>query len=129
MLGDAANLASRLEGANKPFGTYLMVSDATWGQARNEFFAREIGSIMVVGRKAPVRVFEVLGSKGEPEPPWLEQWAMAILACQAGHWKKANAVFATFTDDPLAAKYRDHTAKLLNGELTGWDGVWKLTEK
>lgn len=129
VLGDAANLASRLEGANKPFGTYFMVSEVTWGQARAEFHAREIGSIMVVGRKAPVRVYEILGMSEEAPPPWLEAWNQAMLSCKAGRWLEAKAAFEAFPDDPLAVKYREHMGKLGNGGSSAWDGIWKLTEK
>lgn len=129
VLGDAANLASRLEGANKPFGTYLMVSEATWSQAHNAFFAREIGAIMVVGRKAPVRVFDVLGMKGEPEPEWLTPWSKVLLACRAGQWAEALDLLNAAPDDALTAKYRDLVARLASGEVASWDGVWKLTEK
>ncbi|HMO03435.1 MAG TPA: adenylate/guanylate cyclase domain-containing protein [Kiritimatiellia bacterium] len=129
VLGDAANLASRLEGANKQFGTYLMVSEVTWSQAESGFTAREIGSIMVVGRKAPVRVFDVLGLADEDKPSWLEDWHAAMLACRAKRWSEARDLFARFGDDPLARKYRDHLDRLLHGDLAEWDGIWKLTEK
>jgi len=130
VLGDAANLASRLEGANKPFGTYLMVSEVTWAQARSGgFHAREIGSIMVVGRKAPVKVFEVLGLPGEREPDIIAPWARAMLSVRAGQWGEARDLFSAIPDDPLAIKYRDQCARILNNEISGWDGIWKLTEK
>jgi adenylate cyclase len=129
VLGDAANLASRLEGANKQFGTYLMVSEVTWSQAEAGFFAREIGSIMVVGRKAPVRVFDVLGLAGEEKPAWLEDWHAAMLACRARRWGEARDLFDRFGEDPLARKYRDHLDRLARGDLGDWDGIWKLTEK
>jgi adenylate cyclase len=129
VLGDAANLASRLEGANKQFGTYLMVSEVTWRQAHAEFFAREIGSIMVVGRKAPVRVYEVLGERNEVPPPWLEAWNAAMADCQSARWSEARKAFDAFPDDPLAMKYREHLGKLGDGGPAAWDGIWKLTEK
>jgi len=129
VLGDAANLASRLEGANKQFGTYFMVSEVTWGQARTEFHAREIGSILVVGRKTPVRVYEVLGMRDEAPPPWLEAWNQAMLSCQAGRWMEAKKAFDAFPEDPLAIKYRDQMVKIGSGGVTAWDGIWKLTEK
>jgi len=129
VLGDAANLASRLEGANKQFGTYLMVSETTWNQAREGFHAREIGAIMVVGRKAPVRVYDVLGMSGEEPPPNLEAWRLAMVCIQAGKWKDASAHLESWGDDPLAVKYRQHLARLESGELASWDGIWKLTEK
>lgn len=130
VLGDAANLASRLEGANKAFGTYLMVSEETWRQARAEgFVARETGAIMVVGRKAPVIVYEVLGLSGEPVPDWLDSWRQVMLHCRAGQWKEALALLESFGDDPLASCYRTRCSRLVSGELSSWDGVWKLLEK
>jgi len=129
VLGDAANLASRLEGANKQFGTYFMVSEVTWAQAKTGFFAREIGSIMVVGRKAPVRVYDVLGEQGEAAPPLLEKWSQVLMCCQAGQWAEALKLIEEFGDDPLAVKYRNQLKKLVSGEIPSWDGIWKLTEK
>ena len=66
VLGDAANLASRLEGANKAFGTYAMISEATWSKTDGRFIGRELGQLRVVGREKPVRVFEIVGFAGNP---------------------------------------------------------------
>jgi adenylate cyclase len=65
VMGDAANLASRLEGANKVYGTRVLVSEETARLARDTVELREIDSIIVVGRSEPQRVFEVLGRSGE----------------------------------------------------------------
>lgn len=130
VLGDAANLASRLEGANKPFGTFLMVSESTWNQAREAgFHAREIGSIMVVGRKTPVQVYEVLGLAGEPEPPRLAAWNKVMIAIRAGQWADAIALLDAISEDPLAATYRRRCEQLVSGAMAQWDGIWRLTEK
>ncbi|HMO49719.1 MAG TPA: adenylate/guanylate cyclase domain-containing protein [Kiritimatiellia bacterium] len=130
VLGDAANLASRLEGANKPFGTYLMVSEATWEQAQSEgFHVREIGAIQVVGRQTPVRVFDVLGFAAEPPPPRMEEWRQVLIHCRSRQWAEALALLETWTGDPLAGKYRRQCEALVRGELADWDGIWKLTEK
>ena len=80
MLGDAANLASRLEGANKAFGTYLMVSETTWSQLGGAVPGRELARIRVVGRKNPVLVYEPLALPGEPAPTWLPTYEKG-LAC------------------------------------------------
>jgi adenylate cyclase len=129
VLGDAANLASRLEGANKQFGTFIMVSEDTWNQAKSGFIAREIGSLRVVGRNAPVRVYNIMGLMGESVPPMLEKWSHVMLCSQAGRWNEALALVEPFGDDPLAVKYRNQFKKLVSGEIPSWDGVWKLTEK
>jgi len=129
VLGDAANLASRLEGANKQFGTYLMVSEVTWGQAQAHFHAREIGSIMVVGRKAPVKVFDVLSLRDQPAAEYLESWNHALVCCRAGEWKEALKLLKECPDDPLTGKYKNQLERLISGEVQTWDGIWKLTEK
>ena len=129
VLGDAANLAARLEGANKQFGTYLMVSEVTWNLAKEHFHAREIGAITVVGRKAPVRVYDVLAMADEPEPPNLESWRMAMICISAGQWEKALSHVMEWGDDILAGKYRRQLEKLISGELKEWNGIWSLSEK
>jgi len=64
-IGDAVNLASRLEGLNKPFGTLALVSGDTLARTDGRFAVRELGRARVVGRNIPVEVFELLGLKGE----------------------------------------------------------------
>ena len=58
MIGDVVNLAARLESANKQFGTYTMVSEATHALVVSEFSFRELGKIAVRGRSQAVRVYE-----------------------------------------------------------------------
>ena len=64
VLGDAVNLASRLEGANKLFGTGILASEQTVRAARGAVLARELGRVRVKGRAEPVDVFEVGGLAG-----------------------------------------------------------------
>jgi len=92
VLGDAANLASRLEGANKAFGTYLMVSEDTWSRTRGGFVGRELGRLRVVGRKTPVTVFEPWGLRGENPPAGWKKFASGLAFCYQGEWVKALAV-------------------------------------
>ena len=58
MLGDQVNLSARLEGINKQFGTYFMISAATREKIAGAFPARELSRVAVVGRKEPVTVYE-----------------------------------------------------------------------
>ena len=58
MLGDSVNLAARLEGVNKQFGTFTMISEETRKQMGDTYPVRELAKVEVVGRKEPVRVFE-----------------------------------------------------------------------
>lgn len=129
MLGDAANLASRLEGANKAFGTFVMVAESTWQQVGSAIVGRELGLIRVVGRKAPVRVFEPIALQGEPLPAWLPNYEKGLDLVRKCHWPEAFAMFAEIEGDPVSVTYANRCRALVDGAEKAWDGVWNLTEK
>ncbi|MEW6267422.1 MAG: CHASE2 domain-containing protein [Thermodesulfobacteriota bacterium] len=68
VMGDAVNLASRLEGANKPFGTGIMISESTLEAAGDVIETRELDLLRVKGKKEPIRVFELMAKAGELPP-------------------------------------------------------------
>lgn len=124
VLGDAANLAARLEGANKVFGSYLMISDATLESVDGAMLTRELGDLRVVGRKQPVRVHELEGFAGDPEPAHWENYRTALAHCKNGELELAREAMAA-TGDPASAKW---LARLENEE-EGFDPVWNMTRK
>jgi adenylate cyclase len=63
--GDMVNLASRLEGANKEYGTEIMVSEVTAGKLGEGYVLRRLDRLVVKGKKEPIAVYEVLGRSGE----------------------------------------------------------------
>ena len=126
MLGDAANLASRLEGANKAFGTFILVSETTWRAAGDAVFGRELGALRVVGRSKPVRVYEPLALRREDRPAWLPDYEAGLRAVSEKDWNAAIACFEKLPEDPPSRAYL-RKLRELNG--ADWDGVWSLTEK
>jgi len=66
VIGDAVNLASRLESNTKELGVNVLISDDTYQLTKHVVEARPVREITVKGRKAPVMTYEVLGIKGEP---------------------------------------------------------------
>ena len=60
VIGDTVNLASRLEGVNKVYGTEIIVSETTLAPTRDRFLARELDRVRVKGKKEPVNVFELI---------------------------------------------------------------------
>lgn len=130
VLGDAANLASRLEGANKALGTYMMVAEATWALTNGAFPGRELGQLTVVGRKTPVRVYEATGLEGETAQGVEKAFAGALALVRAGKWAEAAAAFEKLADDAAAKTYAAKCRGLAAaGPGAAWDGIWNLTEK
>ncbi|MCK1384478.1 adenylate/guanylate cyclase domain-containing protein [Bradyrhizobium sp. 21] len=64
VMSDTVNVASRLEGANKYYGTAIMASETTMAQTGDAFAWRELDAIRVIGRGEPIKVFEPLADKG-----------------------------------------------------------------
>jgi adenylate cyclase len=129
VLGDAANLASRLEGANKTFGTYNLISETTWLQGQGSFIGRELGRIRVVGRQQPVRVYEVLGFVGEPLPGFVPDFESGLNLCLQDQWGEALQCFERHHEDPPSAAYAAQCRQRLSAAVQTWDGIWSLTEK
>ena len=130
VLGDAANLASRLEGANKALGTYMMVAESTWSQTNGVFPGRELGQLTVVGRKTPVRVYEATGLEGGASSEAEQAFEAALAQVRSGRWAAASAAFEKLGDDAAARTYAAKCRALAAaGPGAAWDGIWNLTEK
>lgn len=127
MFGDGANLASRLEGANKGFGTLLMISEATAQALNGRYFLRELGRIRVPGRSQAVKVFEPQASS--EASPVVQQYVQALALLNQGKVSEARDLFASLPGDSPSRVYRKRCEEILSGRLASWDGVWDLKEK
>lgn len=131
MLGDAVNLGARLEGINKQFGTYTMISKSTYDELGEGFFARELSRVRVVGKNEAVTVYEPMDEADHRERrPALERFAEGLAAFYAGEFQRAHDVFSALSaTDPAAEKYAAKCRALLNDPPARWDGVWTMTSK
>jgi adenylate cyclase len=109
VMSDAVNLASRLEGGNKYFGTSIMVSETTVAQTKAAFVWRELDAIRVKGRIQPVKIFEPLAESGHAIP---EQSAHAAIYAEGlARWRArdfsgAAVCFARIADsDPPSDRF------------------------
>lgn len=125
-VGDTVNLASRLEGANKYFGTTIMASEETLSRAGEDFVSRELGMIAVKGKTVPVRIFELLGTRRDMSDELAARcaaYADAVAFLKERKIAEAESGFATLAEhypqDGAARFHRDRCRKLLaQGELT-----------
>ena len=137
VMGDAVNLASRLEGANKFYGGRILASEATIAAAGGSIETREIDRVIVVGQSVPRVVFEIMGLKGNlsPEQQLLRsRYCAGLVAYRARNWNDArsalnSALEAVPSDGPsmtLLNRVRDFET---NPPGADWDGSWHLENK
>ena len=130
-LGDAGNLAARLEGINKQFGTSLLISGNTRKQLDPGIVIREIARVQVVGRREAVTVYEPLApSTAEISREIRERFAEGLVAYYEGDLDKALAVFSIIEDkDPPASAYVRRCRHMQANPPEEWTGIWIMTEK
>jgi hypothetical protein len=97
VMGDAVNLASRLENANKIYGSHSLASEAAIMAAGDAVESREIDRLIVVGQSHPEAVFEIIGRAGELTEKQLEllaRYAEGLAAYRARSWDEARRAFS-----------------------------------
>jgi adenylate cyclase len=137
VIGDNVNLASRLEGANKEYGTTILINEDTWRLASDAIEARELDSIRVVGKTEPVRIYELLGRKGQLGRTAMElkeRFEQGLRHYRNADWDEAENCFR----DCLKLNPDDQPSRLFISRLEQLradpsarqaDGVWNLTKK
>ena len=133
LIGDAVNLASRLESANKQIGTTILLSDSTAQRLGGKFLLRRIGSFRVKGKARTTIVHELLGLDPNDRAPWLDVFERAMSAWDAGDFENARTTFATVAAIRGArdgvSEYYILLLEALRVPPSGWDGVITLDEK
>ncbi len=125
VMGDTVNLASRLEGTNKVYGTPIIVPKSTVEQASGIPFL-ELDTVMVVGQSRPVDLYTPF-EEGLPE--WSVRFAEALELYRGGRPAEARELFGAL-DHPAAAALRSRCEEMIEkGVPTDWNGVWRLSSK
>jgi hypothetical protein len=134
-IGDCVNLASRLEGLNKVYGTAVMASDAVRRAAGDgEFVWRALDRVAVVGRKEPLEVFELVGLSGQVDAEREKRISIYETALQfyfEGRFAEACAALNEITAEDSAARVMASRASELatHPPVGSWDGVFRATLK
>ncbi len=138
VLGDTVNLSSRLEGANKFFGSGTMVTDEVLESAGpGACVTRRLAKLRVKGRANPVNVHELLGAGGaglSARTEWVEAFERGLAAFERGEFGAAEREFAAANaaregGDPPSKKFAELCAKHAKARPDGFDGVLTLEEK
>jgi len=137
VMGDIANLASRLEGLNKQYGTESMISEETYEQAKGQVIARAVDVVAVKGKTQGVKVYELLAVRGDNDVEALaiaDASERALAAFVAQEFAAAAAAW----DEVLAKRPGDKAATMMktralkyatSGPPERWSGITIATEK
>ena len=134
VMGDVVNLASRLEGVNKTYGTRNLVSERTIAAAGAALEVREIDRVVVAGHTHSEIIFEILGRKGEFTPQQFisrDKYLEGLAAYREQRWDEAlralNESLGAIPDDgPSLALFKRVESLKANPPSRDWDGAWHI---
>ena len=137
-VGDAVNLASRLEGVNKEYGTRLLMSEFTFRRVSKEILSREMDVVVVVGKTEPVRLYELIAMADEVQNDatrkFLDFYHAGLEAYKKRAWKSAIEQFQQALqirrDDVVSNIYIQRSTLFLDSPpADDWNGVFVMTKK
>lgn len=138
VMGDNVNLASRLEGANKEYGTLIMISDTTHELVKDEFITRELDFLVVKGKTKPIKVYELLGFASDLLPEKVQQglklYEEGLNLYRHQKFEEAIELFKKVSevnpDDTVAPGYVKRCHYFMeNPPGPDWDGVFIMKTK
>jgi adenylate cyclase len=137
-MGDSINLGSRLEGANKEYGTAIMMSEFTYAKVKGLFPVRELDMLRVVGKEQPVRVYELLGISeadvSDKKKKAVEIYLKGLELYRSKQWDQAEAVFRQALEiDPADGPSQTYIDRCEDFKVLPppehWDGVFVMKTK
>ncbi len=137
-VGDAVNLASRLEGVNKEYGTRLLMSEHTYRQVHEDVLSREMDLVVVMGKSEPVRIYELIAMADEVQTDatknFLEYYHNGLDAYKKRAWKSAIEHFqqalSIRRDDIVSNLYIQRSTMFMDSPPPDdWNGVFIMTKK
>lgn len=138
VIGDGVNLASRLERANKYYGTGILLSEFTFRQLKNRYIYREVDYLRVKGKDKPVNVYEILDYHDDSSfinlKDTLELYHEGLSLYRQAKWKesikKLEKAHSLNKRDRICRIYLDRCRYFLsNPPNENWEGVWTMQEK
>jgi adenylate cyclase len=136
VIGDAVNLGSRLEGANKLYGSEILISQTVADMVKGQFVVRQLDLLAVKGKKKPMAVYELM-AEGAPRDgllPRVEGYERALRCYFEQRWDDAETelkrLLAVAPDDLPAQALLERVRKLRHAPPPAdWDGVYVAKDK
>ncbi|HSR36769.1 MAG TPA: adenylate/guanylate cyclase domain-containing protein, partial [Desulfurivibrionaceae bacterium] len=135
VMGDNVNLASRLEGSNKSYGTSIIISEYTREMLGAGFFCRFVDMVRVKGKDLPVKIYEPI-CEGEPEPQRkkaIEEFEQAMVYYRIQRFDDAEKILAALQAAEPAKIYALYLERIAhfreNPPPADWDGAFTFTTK
>lgn len=137
VMGDTVNVAARLEGLNKQYGTRVVIGEAAKDAAGGAFVYRFLDVVAVKGRSRPLAVYEIVGRAGQLAPAVTKRLALyqeGIALYRTRRWAEAAALFREILadakdDGPSALYLRRSSEFLVSPPPDAWDGVYVAQSK
>jgi adenylate cyclase len=137
VIGDTVNIASRLEGVNKVYGTDLIINEDCYRLAERDVEAREIDFVTVYGKTEPVRIYELLSKIGELSSTTLQlrdAYAIALQLYREQKWTEAEKAFQNCLkiskNDGPSLEFLTRIATFARTPPPkDWNGVWQTASK
>jgi class 3 adenylate cyclase/ActR/RegA family two-component response regulator len=132
VIGAPANLASRIEGVTRAYGSSILICGETFRRLTRAVPAREVDVVMLPGRETPTEIHEVfVEDPGDAATEWLEQFDAGFRAYQAGDFVAAQQHFACVKDlnpdDQMAGVLAQRCRRLVLRSAGEWTGAWKVS--
>ncbi len=136
VMGDAVNLASRLEGITKQYGVGILIGEGTRRELK-DIVCREVDRVQVKGKEEPVAIYEPIGLDGELDKTRQEElklWNLALRYYRAQDWDQTEVTLLNLSrmapDQALYHRYMERVAHFRkNAPGSDWKGVWKFDTK
>jgi adenylate cyclase len=135
VIGDAVNVASRLESANKRYGSAIIIGERTRALAGDAVIVRKLDTVAVYGRVGDTAIYELIGMDGEPAPAWIAPYEEGLARYARGEFA---AAITYFEEADGVRPGGDAPSQMLIGRCRGfitepppadWDGTTALRSK
>lgn len=138
MMGDTVNLAARLEAAGKDYGVNILISESTYQQVKEEMFTKLLDAVVVKGKHEPVRIYELIGLKGQVDEITVRSANLYEEAFELHLQRNWDAAIAKFKESTKVRGKKDKSAAMLierceeykvSPPPENWNGSFTRTHK